>query len=147
MLAKWNPFANGGITRSSPMPLFDDFFHEAERLFEAPSSLSLPQADIFETQDELVLQMDLPGHDPKSVDIKIEGDLLTVQSQRAAPADGKANWLRQERSYGQFARTFVLPNTVDGSRCEARADNGVLTLTLPKREEAKPRSIAVKVQS
>ena len=73
--------------------------------------------------------------------------MLTVRAQRSAPQPGKGDWLRQERLHGQVARSFVLPGTVDASKCEARCEQGVLTLTLPKREEAKPRSITVTVKS
>jgi len=154
MLAKWNPFANGGIERpASQMPGVDDLFREADRLFEGtlafPSgwnrNAGFPPADIYETQDELVLKMDLPGYDPKTVDVQVEADVLTVTAERTEQAPGKAGWLRRERPHGKFARSFVLPSSVDASKCEANAQHGVLTLTLPKREETKPRSIAVKV--
>jgi len=149
MLAKWNPF-NGGIARStSQMPVFDDFFREADRLFEGafnPGYTALPAADVYETQDELCLRMDLPGYDPSNIDIKVEGDLLTVSAQRSEP-EKKWTWSRRERMQGQVARSFVLPNTVDAAKCDASFQHGVLTLTLPKREESKPRSITVKVQS
>lgn len=150
MLAKWNPFANGGIARSAPqMPVFDDLFREFESAFSQPTSWGVSAfapADIYETQDELVMRLDLPGHDPKAIDIQVEGDVLTLRSQRNEEPQ-KAQWLRHERPQGQFARSFVLPNTVEAGKCEARFEHGVLTLTLPKREEAKPRSITVKVQS
>jgi HSP20 family protein len=156
MLAKWNPFSTNthdGIARSGgQMPVFDDLFREADRLFESAFSTpaiayGLPAADIYETQDELTLRMDLPGHDPKNIDIQVEGDTLTVRSQRDEGQVKGAKWFRSERAQGQFARSFVLPSTVDASKCDASFQHGVLTLTLPKREEAKPRSISVKVNS
>ena len=139
-------------------PVFNELVREADRLFEGalayPSSDwasnagdAVAAADIYETKDELVLKMDLPGHDPSTVNIKVEGDVLTVQANRPEPQLGKGSWLRQERSQGQVARTFVLPNAIDGSRCEASYHHGVLVLTMPKREEAKPRNITVKVQT
>jgi HSP20 family protein len=148
MLTKWNPLtSNGGIARSaSQAPVFDPLFREADRLFESAFA-GLPAADICETADELVLTLDVPGHNPDSVNIQIEGDLLTVQTQRPLAEKQGATWLRRERAYGQVARSFVLPNTVDATRCEASCQHGVLTLTLPKREEAKPRSITVKVSA
>ncbi|MBK7862498.1 MAG: Hsp20/alpha crystallin family protein [Archangiaceae bacterium] len=156
MLVKWNPFANGGIARSAaPVPELDELFREADRLFEGAfatpstwtSRTGVPPADIHETQDELVLTIDLPGYDPKSLDLQVEGDVLTVRATRDAQRMGNARWFRQERSYGQVARSFVLPSSVDATKCEARCEHGVLTVTLPKREEAKPRSIAVTVKS
>jgi HSP20 family protein len=156
MLVKWKPFANGGIARSAaPVSGFDDLFREADQLFEgafAPPStwanrLGVPPADIHETQDDLVLTMDVPGYDPKSLDLHVEGDVLTVRATRNAQHVTNARWLRQERRLGEVARSFVLPTTVDTAKCEARCEHGVLTVTLPKREEAKPRSISVTVKS
>ena len=153
MLAKWNPFASGGIARSaSQMPVFDDLFTEADSLLKSAFSLPTgwgtlpwPPTDIRETPETLMLTMDLPGYDPKQLSIQIEGDLLTVRSHREEHGHGGA-WLRRERAT-EVARSFVLPSTVDGSKCEARLEHGVLTLTLPKREEARPRTVTVQVQS
>lgn len=156
MLVKWNPLSNGGIARSAtPVSGFDDLFREADRLFESAfasptpwaGSFGVPPSDIHETPDEMVLTTDLPGYDPKSIDIQIDGDVLTMRASRFAHQPEKGSWLRQERLHGQVARSFVLPSTVDASKCEARCENGVLTVTLPKREESKPRSIAVSVKN
>lgn len=154
MLTKWNPFANRGLARPvTQVPVFDELFREADRLFDgtftSPTGWAgvTPAADIYETQDQLVLKMDVPGFDPKALDIKIEGDVLTVQAHRETAKKGEGSWLRQERLVEHLARSFVLPNTVDSAKCEASCEHGVLTLTLPKREEARPRSISVKVQS
>ena len=156
MLAKWNPFANGGIARSaSQMPGFDELFREADRLLDGTltyptgwaRSTGAPAADIYETENELLLTMELPGFDPKTVNIQVEGDVLTVEARRQSAPSNKGSWLRHERMAEHVARSFVLPNTVDASKCEATSEHGVLTLKLPKREEAKPRSITVKVQS
>jgi HSP20 family protein len=95
----------------------------------------------------MVLTMDLPGYDPKSLDIQVEGDVLTVRASRNVQQPEKGRWLRQERLNGHLARSFVLPSTVDAAKCEARCEHGVLTVTLPKREESKPRSITVSVKS
>jgi HSP20 family protein len=137
------------------MPVFDELFREADRLLDGTltypagwaRNIGAPPADIYETQDQLVLKMDLPGFDPKTLNIQVEGDVLTVRARRPEQQPHNGNWLRQERTLEQVARSFVLPNTVDASKCEASCEHGVLTLTLPKREEAKPRSITVKVQS
>jgi HSP20 family protein len=90
--------------------------------------------------------MDLPGYDPKSLDLQVEGDVLTVRAERGTPQP-RGTWLTRERLFGRLARSFVLPRTVDASKCQARSEHGVLTVTLPKREEAKPRSIAVTIDS
>ncbi|MBL8913820.1 MAG: Hsp20/alpha crystallin family protein [Archangium sp.] len=110
----------------------------------AGSSLGVPPVDLVETQDALVLTMDLPGYDPKALDLQVEGDVLTVRAEREAPASG--TWLRQERTFGSIARSFVLPPTVDATKCEAKSEHGVLTITVPRREEARPRTINVTVK-
>lgn len=159
MLAKWNPFS-GGMSRSvSPMPGFDELFSEANSLLRnslfsdvaqpgnwSTAAAYVPAADILETENEIRLMMDLPGHDAASLQIKLEGDTLTVQSERKQETQSNG-YLRAERAHGVFARSFVFPNTVDPNKCEARYENGVLTVTLPKREEAKPRTINIKVRS
>lgn len=152
MLTKLNPFGAG--EGASLMPLFDSFFKDPffgnfnlPRSWSAAQALA-PAADIVETESELQVKVDLPGHDPKSVQVKLEGDTLTIQSERKEEKQSKGeSYLRTERSYGVFARSFVLPDTVDGQKCEARYEHGVLTVTLPKREEAKPRSVEIKVQT
>lgn len=159
MLMKLNPFANGGIARSATPVAggFDDLFREADRLFDgaftSPSAWlsgpAIPPTDLEETPDAIVLTMDLPGYDPKSLDVQIEGDVLTLRAERGAQQQQqqKGTWLSRERLHGRLARSFVLPHTIEPSKCEARFEHGVLTVTLPKREEAKPRSIAVTVKS
>lgn len=144
MLTKWTPFASGGLARSAQLPVFDALFGEPSAWAKGAG---LPAADIYETESAMVLTLDLPGFDPTSFNIQVEGDVLTVEARRKVEQVNKGYWLRQERTLTHVARSFVLPNTVDASKCEATSANGVLTLTLPKREEAKPRSITVKVQS
>ena len=150
MLTRWNPFMGLSRENGTVAPtLFDSFF--ADPFFGEPRQalqFTAPAADIVETESELAIKLDLPGHDPKQVKVTIEGDTLTVASERKAEKQQKGeNYLRTERSYGAFARSFVLPETVDGSRCEAKFEHGVLSLTLPKKEEAKPKTITVDVKA
>jgi HSP20 family protein len=86
----------------------------------------------------------MPGHDPKAIELQVENDVLTVKSERnwTEPPEGTSVH-RTERAYGTFFRSFTLPKSVDAGKVEARYENGVLTVTLPKREEARPRSISV----
>ena len=107
---------------------------------------SVAPADVIETEQGFEVSVDLPGHDPKSIDVKLENQTLTVSSQRKPEARSEKDlWVRSERPTGSFTRSFVLPSNVDSSKVEARYENGVLTVFLPKREEAKPRIIHVKV--
>lgn len=151
MLAKRDPFV-GSIARSaSELPLFGDLFKLTEtrplwEFFPAVSNTSaVAPADIYETQDELVIRMDVPGFEAKDVDIKVEGDVLTIAAERTEQAPEKATWLRNERVHGKLTASYVLPKRVDAAKCEAKLAHGVLTVALPKAEEARPRSIAVKV--
>ncbi len=105
-----------------------------------------PAADVLETEAGFRVVLDLPGLDPAALKIDIENDTLSVQAERKQPAPAQGETVhRSERSFGTFSRSFRLPKTVDGSRVEARYEHGVLTVVLPKREEAKPRTISVKV--
>jgi HSP20 family protein len=104
-----------------------------------------PAVDILETENELLLKMDLPEVPQKDVDIRLENDTLTIKGERKfEQAQGKG-YHRIERSYGAFARSFTLPNTVDTEHVKAECRNGVLTVTLPKKEVAKPRTIRVEI--
>ncbi len=105
-----------------------------------------PEVDIYESEKEIVLKADLPGVNLDDVDIRVENNTLTVQGERKfEKAVNGDNYNRVERTYGAFARTFTLPNTVNAEKIEAAYDNGVLNITLPKREEARPKQIKVTV--
>jgi HSP20 family protein len=106
-----------------------------------------PAADILESEAGFKVVLDMPGHDPKAIQIQVENDTLTVQSERkfAEPAKDETSH-RSERAHGTFFRSFSLPTTVDGGNVAAQYENGVLTVVLPKREEGKPRTIQVSVK-
>lgn len=104
-----------------------------------------PPVDILETENELLLRMDVPDIQLKDVEIRMENDTLTIKGERKfEQAQGKG-YHRIERSYGAFARSFTLPNTVDVEKVRADYRNGVLTVTLPKKDVAKPRTIRVEI--
>ena len=125
---------------------FDQFFRDLS-VRQGGSRELIPPADIYETAEGITLQVDLPGHDPKSIEVKVENDTLTLKSERKVERSEKDGARRLERGFGVYARSFVLPRTVDASKVEARYENGVLTLTLPRREEARPRVVEVKVNA
>jgi HSP20 family protein len=105
-----------------------------------------PAVDIYETEHELVVKTDLPDVDPKNLDIRVENNLLTIRGERKFENKvSESNYLRIERAYGSFARSFALANTVNAEAIKADYQNGVLTLTIPKHEEAKPKQIKVNV--
>jgi len=107
-----------------------------------------PAVDIYETPNELVVKADLPDVNEKDIDIRVENNLLTVRGERKFEKNvTEDNYLRVERTYGAFRRSFSLPNTVNPEAIHADYKNGVLTVTLPKREESKPRQVKVAVNS
>src|SRR5246127_5273754 len=123
-------------------------FNEAFDRSSDESSITTwaPAVDIFEGEHELVVKADLPDIKPEELDIRVENNILTIRGERKfeKKVDEK-NYLRVERSYGSFARSFSLANTVNTEAIKADYKDGVLTLSIPKREEAKPKQIKVSV--
>jgi HSP20 family protein len=107
-----------------------------------------PAVDIFETEDALKLKADVPDVNIEDIDVRVENQTLTVRGHRKFEKDETVKGHhRIERSYGEFVRSFVVPSTVDTEKVEADYKNGVLTITLPKKEAAKPRQVKVAIQS
>jgi HSP20 family protein len=107
-----------------------------------------PAVDIYETEHELVVKADLPDIKSEELDIRVEGNILTIRGERKFEKKvNESNYLRVERAYGSFSRSFSLANTVNSEAIKAEYKNGVLTLTIPKREEAKPKQIKVNVEA
>jgi HSP20 family protein len=143
-IARWEPFRGVTTLQDQINRLFKDGF---ERVGE-DSNLTAwaPAVDIYETEQELVVKADLPDVDPKDLDIRVENNILTIRGERKFEKKvSEENYLRVERSYGSFARSFTLANTVNSEAIRAEYNNGVLTLSIPKREEAKPKQIKVSV--
>ncbi|MBV9768504.1 MAG: Hsp20/alpha crystallin family protein [Bryobacterales bacterium] len=104
--------------------------------------------DIIETENELVLKADVPGVELKDIDIQLENGTLTVKGERKFEKEERnRGFHRMERSYGSFVRYFTVPDTVDAENVKADYQNGVLTITLPKKEIAKPKAIKVQVNN
>jgi len=107
-----------------------------------------PAVDIYETENELVLKADVPDVDPKEIDVRVENQTLTVSGERKFEQDKESKGFhRIERSYGSFVRSFAVPNTFDTEKINAGFKNGVLTVTLPKKEAAKPRQVKIEVKA
>ena len=129
---------------------FNRLFNETFRNPAAESALTTwaPAVDIYETPNELVVKADLPEVNEKDIDVRVENNLLTIRGERKFEKSvSEDNFLRVERTYGAFSRSFSLPNTVNAEGIGAQYKNGVLTVTLPKREESKPRQVKVNVVS
>jgi len=103
--------------------------------------------DLFRDGDQYILSADLPGIDPESVDLDVDGQLLTIRAERHAPASEEVKWLAHERPYGSYMRQFTLGDGVDVERIAANYEHGVLSVIVPVAERAKPRKIAVVSQA
>ena len=132
------------------MSMSFDPFSEFDRLASALNARTAPKAmpvDLYRDHDGYVLNADLPGIDPGSVDVDIDGQLLTIRAQRTAgDADG-VKWISQERPHGSYLRQFSVGEGVDTSRISASYDNGVLSVIIPLSEKARPRKVKIETTS
>jgi HSP20 family protein len=134
-----------------PNGTFTGLQDEMERMFrqvfgDTPSTAGAwsPALDVEETEDGFTLHVELPGVDPEQVEVSLEENVLTVTGSREFYADREAEGFRRvERRFGRFHRAVRLPDRVDGDRVQARYAHGLLTISVPKAEEAKPRRIAI----
>jgi HSP20 family protein len=141
---RWEPFRGAATLQEQVNRLFGNVLgHSGE---ESNLTSWAPAVDIYETEHELVVKADLPDIDAKDLDIRVENNILTIRGERNFEKKvNEDNYLRVERAYGSFSRSFSLANTVNTEAIKADYQNGVLTLTIPKREEAKPKQIQVSV--
>ena len=143
-LTKYAPFNE---FTTFPLRAFEDTMN---RLFAEPNGRPwVPPVDILETEHELILKADVPDVKFEDIDVKMENGTLTLRGERKFESSGKreGSWHRVERSYGVFERVFTLPDTVDPEGVKAEYKNGVLTVTLPKKEIAKPRQVKIEVNN
>jgi HSP20 family protein len=146
-ITKYSPFTTEFEDFPAGLRLFQD---SLSRLFSEPASSRpwSPAVDIFETENALVLKADLPDVDPKNVGIQLENGTLTLKGERKFENESNGKGFhRIERSYGKFVRAFSLPDTVEGDQVKADYKQGVLTVTLPKKEVARPRTINVEINN
>jgi HSP20 family protein len=143
-LNRWEPFRGAATLQEQVNRLFGNVLeHSGE---ESNLTTWAPAVDIYETEHELVVKADLPEIDPKDLDIRVENNILTIRGERKFEKKvNEESYLRVERAYGSFSRSFSLANTVNSEAINADYQNGSLTLTIPKREEAKPKQIKVNV--
>jgi len=108
------------------------------------SGTCTPPVDIYETDHNLVMKAELPGVDPREVEVRVEDNTLYLKGQRKLEEEVRQeNYHRIERTYGTFTRSFALPGSINADKVVAEYKDGVLTLTMPKREEAKPKTIKI----
>ncbi|MBA4181726.1 MAG: heat-shock protein Hsp20 [Anaerolinea sp.] len=144
-LTRWDPATEFTTMRSLMDRLFDQSFGRLPAIRGGedlgPSGLGL---DVIETGDSFVVKAAVPGIDPKDVDISVEDDVLTIKGEFQQKEEASdENYLRRELRYGSFHRTLRLPPSVDVERADARFEHGMLKLTLPKKPEARARSIKI----
>ena len=145
-IVRWEPFRDLLTTQKEFDRLFKEAFSPMHGETEVSTRSWAPPVDIYETEDAIVLKAELPGMDPKDVEVRVEDNTLYLKGERNFEKDVKEqNYHRVERSYGTFTRTFSLPNSVDADKVAANYKDGVLTLTMPKKEEAKPKTIKIEV--
>lgn len=147
------------LTRySNPFAELQSLQNQIGRMFESPVGQNeegslmrgswTPPVDVSEEGDNLILKAELPGMKEEDIEIEFENGLLTLKGERSFEAEKTdRNYHRIERSYGKFVRTFNLPRSVDAEGISANYENGVLEVTIPKREEAKPRQIRIAKKS
>ncbi len=144
-LLRWDPMGEFVSLRDAMNRLLEESLlptWAAGRREETPQYLRLP-VDVYATENDIVIVAPVPGADPEDVEITLEGDTLTIKGEIKPPLEN-VNYLMQERAYGPFMRTLLLNIPVDTEKAEAKFENGLLTLTLPKAEEIKPKVIKVK---
>jgi HSP20 family protein len=140
---------NKELVRKDPLDFFTPFFDFTRRLDEYAGrknegGMIVPAVDISETEDALVLHAELPGLKKDQVKITIEDGVLTIAGEKNFETEEKKkDYHRVERRFGSFHRSFTLPNNVDHGKAKAEFADGVLTVTLPKSEAAKPRQVEI----
>ncbi len=151
-LQVWKPFRE-----LTPLREFERMRREMDRLWDSfferrPTKIEeegefLPALDLAETDNELVVKCEVPGLEPKDIDISLSGGMLTIKGEKKQEREEKeADYHLVERSYGAFTRSIQLPKEVQGEKISASYKNGILKITLPKSEEAKKKEIKIKVQ-
>ncbi len=143
----WGPFSELVSLRQAMDRLFEDSFVRPSRLAFVPGEGLTPPINIYNTANEMVVKATLPGVKPEELDIDITGDTLTIKGETKAEQEIKEeNYLLRECRYGAFPRSLSLPAVLKTDKTEASLENGILTLTIPKAEEVKPKAIKVKAK-
>jgi len=146
-IERWHPFTELMSLRQAMDRLFEDSFVRPSHALTSLGEVAAPVLDIYQTPNEVVVKAALPGVKPEDVSIDVTGDTLTVKGKSKAEQEVKReDYLYQERRYGAFSRSVALPDGLKPDKAEATMEDGVLTLTIPKAEEIKPKAIKVKAQ-
>ena len=143
-LTPWKPARELSTLRREMDRLFEDFLGERGTFFPEAGNW-VPAVDVSETDDNILVKAELPGMDTKDIDVSVQGDILVIKGEKKEEKETKEeNFHRIERRRGTFARSIKIPVPVDADNIKAKYDKGVLTVTLPKKEESKAKQIEVK---
>ena len=145
MSVKWEPTL--GLTRVNDVfdRMLEDFFSADTRFFGEPVTSLMPLMNIEETKDAYKISVELPGMEKDDIDIEVKDNVLTISGEKKEERESEeGTFYRRERRFGKFSRSINLPNDINIDDISAEYKNGVLMLTLPKTEEAKPKKITVK---
>jgi len=145
-IVRWEPVRNLVSLRDAMDRLFEDSFVQPWMGFAGLGEEGRLALDVYQTKDAVVVEAPIPGVKPEDVEITVTGDVLTIKAEtKSEEKVEKENYIRQERRYGSFSRSVALPEGLDKNKAEAGFENGVLTVTFPKTEEVKPKSVKIKV--
>src|SRR5437879_962218 len=148
VLTRWDPFREFSTLQDRMNRLFQESFGREGREESLTTTRFAPAVDVYEDEHNVTLKIEVPGIDEKDIDVRIEGNTLSVHGERKFEKEEKEeNYRRIERQYGSFTRSFTLPSSVDTSQVSANYDKGVLKVNLAKKAEAKPKQIKVNVGS
>jgi HSP20 family protein len=143
-ITRWDPFHGLNSLQEQVIRLFES--NLPARSDNSELTAWAPAVDIYETENELVIKADLPEVEEKDLDVRVENNMLTIRGERKFEQKvSEENYLRVERTYGSFSRSFSLPNTVNTEGIKAEYKNGVLSIELTKRAESKPKQVKVSV--
>lgn len=143
-LIRWSPFDDLASLRESMDKLFEEFTTRRPR--SAAPAVWPPAVEVFETDGDVVVRVELPGIDPKNVDIQVANDTLTIKAEAKADHEDKGrNYYVRELRYGSFVRSLTLPSGAQGDLAKASYRNGILEIRVPKSERAKPKTVKVEV--
>ena len=147
-IIRWQPFPEIISLRQAMEKLFEDSFVTPSRISGIPGAHMATPINMYQTASDVVVKAALPGLKPEEVDITITGDTLSIKGETKAEEEAKReDYIYQEHRYGTFSRSLALPSGLNTDKAKADFDNGILTLTIPKPEEAKPKQIKVKASN
>lgn len=145
-IIRWDPFDDLASLRESMDKLFEEFVTRRPATRGTTIAVWQPAVEVFDTANDVVVRVELPGIDPKTVDITVSDDTLTIKGEHRVEQENKGrNYYRRELRYGAFLRSLALPAGVQGDQAKAAYKNGILEITVPKSERAKPKSVKVEV--